>query len=144
MLEEKKHRYFKGHDKDGQRTVYEVFEEPQKGFSAMFHDNEKDTYLVTRYHLDKQAKEHYKTVEDAEQAGEVLSREITKEEFEVYSCIQAILDEIYMNQFTGGFPRMENVSASERRLAMIVRHMKLADKSFNDCFCDMLKAQGMY
>ena len=133
-------RYFKGKDKEGQRTIYEVYNEPQKSLLGLFHDDCKDSYTVVRYYLDKQAKEYFKDIKTARKQGEIFSREISKEEFDIYSTIQTILDETYMNQFTGGFPRKETLERCADDLRREVRRWNPDDMSFAEAMANSLSS----
>ena len=76
------------------------------------------------YYLEKSGTMSFATVEDCQKDHYIL-REISDAEFDLYSDIQRLLTEVYMNQFTGGFPNDKN--SMDRMLHLIstdVRNLK--------------------
>ena len=60
-------------------------------------------YIMECYYLEQSGTMSFATVEDCQKDHYIL-REISDAEFDLYSDIQRLLTEVYMNQFTGGFP----------------------------------------
>ena len=95
-------RYFKGHNKTtGTNMFFVVFDTPQKFFS--------EEHIVEAMELQQTGKKCYPTVEACE-AENSMEREIGEGEYQTYIHIQHILTEIFMHDYTGGFPRMEKVN----------------------------------
>ena len=114
-------RYFKGSEKEtGRHVFFRLYDEPQyKRFGL-----EPDTYIMEGYYLEKSGTMSFATVEDCQKDHYIL-REISDAEFDLYSDIQRLLTEVYMNQFTGGFPNDKN--SMDRMLHLIstdVRNLK--------------------
>lgn len=63
----------------------------------------------------------YASIEECESAGCCLSREIHEEEYKLYKAISMLTNEIYMNQYTGGFPRFGVVEKLLIKISRLVR-----------------------
>ncbi|MBR3645214.1 MAG: hypothetical protein IKN54_02250 [Lachnospiraceae bacterium] len=100
--------YYKGTSKnDARETVIRVYDEPQDGLSGEYIAEAVDICRGNRRDittLDDLGKRYY------------LSREITENEFNFFQTAGRLLTEIYMNQFTGGFPREKNVAVLMRNM----------------------------
>lgn len=115
-------RYFKGYSKkDGRQMIFKVFDEPQK---KLLTDEE---YMVEASAVEKTGLTHYKTLNQCELSNYVL-REITESEYESYVLIQHLLTEMFLHDFTGGFPRFATVKGITRTLT------KQIDTWLNDVF----------
>jgi hypothetical protein len=101
-------RYFKGSSKkNGKRMIFKVFDEP---VTSWF-----EAYVVEASALEQTGLKHYPTLSACEMDN-YMSREITETEYQCYVGIQHLLTEMYMHDFTGGFPRKENVQKIMERL----------------------------
>lgn len=95
-------KYFKGTSKkNGSAMIFIVYNTPQ---SSLF----DDSFMVVASKLEQTWITRYKTVEDALKEN-FISKEISENEYDCYRLIQLILTEMYLHDYTGGFPRKENV-----------------------------------
>lgn len=95
-------KYFKGTSKkDGIETIYVVYNQP-------YVDVFGETIQVEASKLHKTGITHYSSVDDALREN-FISHQISKNEFESYKMIQHLLTEMYLHDYSGGFPRKENV-----------------------------------
>ena len=101
-------RYFKGiHKCGGREVVCAVYDAPQEGLTGTY--IARITDVCRGNHKDIQT--------EAELAENVQAmREITKEEHDFFCATGHLITEIWMNQYTGGFPRESNVLSFERTL----------------------------
>lgn len=105
-------RYYKGHSKKKEKImIYKVYDEPQK---VLFGLN-ADSYMVEASALEQTGLTRYSTIEECLKDND-LSREITDTEFKCYVDIQHLLTEMYMHDFTGGFPRKDYIKNIMKRL----------------------------
>lgn len=141
-MQEEGVRYFKGHERiekeDGTRTsgrcaFFKITSEPQEQLFG-------DPWTVEASFLEKTGLTHYSTVEEAEKDF-YIQREISQQEYEIYESVQTILTEIFMNQFTGGFPRMENVRHNVRRLDRLTHKFNPTDMSIANALALMFANQ---
>lgn len=143
-------RYFKGHDKNYRRTCYKVYDEPQEDFFGLHkHADDNDCYSVELHYLDGgSGYSKWADIATMEAEGFTFGREITEQEFEIYSELTTIINEIYMNQFTGGFPGMNTVHSAMARLRRNIDHFDLKDMSVREAMAQVLvnqaKASGLY
>lgn len=97
-------RYFKGKEKStGRKMIYKLYDEPQK--IGIFKRAAED-YIIVASALEGRGLTRYATIEDCQKNHYIL-REISEQEYECYILIQFLLTEMYLNQFTGGFPRFD-------------------------------------
>ena len=102
-------RYYKGHSKiDGRQMIFEYYEEPQIGLFD-------ESYQVIASAIEKTGDKEYPSLLECEKENYV-QREITETEYESYRLIQKLLTEMFMNQFTGGFPRKKVIHSVMREL----------------------------
>lgn len=102
-------RYFKGHDKrNGRQMIFEVYDEPQNDF-------EDTVYQVVASAIEKTGRKDYVSIEDCETEN-FIEREISETEYYTYILIQKLLTEMFLNQYTGGFPCMSVVNKLIREL----------------------------
>lgn len=102
-------RYFKGHDKrNGRQMIFEVYDEPQ-------YEDEETVYQVVASAIEKTGRKDYVSVEDCETEN-FVEREISETEYYTYILIQKLLTEMFLNQYTGGFPCMPVVNKLIREL----------------------------
>ena len=96
-------RYYKGHSKrDKRQMIFKVYDEPQK---KLLRD---ETYLIEASAVEQTGIVYYISLEECE-LDHYVQREISESEYECYSLIQHLLTEMFMHDYTGGFPREENV-----------------------------------
>lgn len=103
-----RYEYFKGHrnleNGGSYRCIYR-FDSEYKPEETIFADGSIEVYT-----LEKAAIRHFQNNEELTSAGYYVAREISENEFYAYRSIAQLLDEIYLNQFTGGFPRENTVN----------------------------------
>ncbi len=116
-------KYYKGYSKDSasRRAVFAVYDEPKETLCD-------ETYTVEATNLDETGITRFSTVEECE-AKFYMSREIGEAEYSMYRKMQRIIEEMFQNQYTGGFPRPEVVLDSERQLSREIRNA-LTDMGF--------------
>ena len=103
-------RYFKGHSKkDSRMMIFEIYDEPQETF---FDD---ETVQAIASAIEKTGMTDYATIEECEQEN-YIEREISQAEYRSYRIIQRLLTEMFLNQYTGGFPRQSEVNRLMREL----------------------------
>ena len=102
-------KYYKGKSKNESTHIayFKIYDEMKH---ELFHD-----YMVEVNFVDHSGRMLYKNLDDCNNDF-TITKEISKEEFEFYERIQIIITEIYMNQFTGGFPREANVIENAHRI----------------------------
>jgi hypothetical protein len=100
-------RYFKGYDKEhpDHRVILRLYDEPQNLMKILF--NSED-YIIEVEYIDHSGITRYESVEDCEEHY-YIAREITEEEYDLYKDTQTIINEVFLNQFTYGFPNESNV-----------------------------------
>lgn len=107
-------RYYKGHSvKNGRQMFFKLYEKPQK---ELLDDEE---YIVEAAAIEETGLKHYKTFAECE-AENYVQREITEAEYDCYVLIQHLITEMFMHDFTGGFPRGREVLSIIRKLPRAV------------------------
>lgn len=102
-------QYIKGTAKgNGEHVVIRIYDEPHEG---MF-DGEYIAEVVTVSDGSRKTFETYELLTEKY----YLSREISENEFYFFVTLGKLATEIWLNQFTGGFPRETNCFALEKRL----------------------------
>ena len=92
-------RYFKGYNKTTDRHIFCIlYDKPQE--DKLFNS---EPYIAEYGYMDESGRHYANTFEELEKDF-YLSREIGKEEYNLYYNIQQLITEFYMNQITGGFP----------------------------------------
>lgn len=102
-------RYFKGYYKDSpsHNAIFMLYDKPQ---SKLFGE-----YIIEAEYIDHYGVVRFKSLEECEELYHI-SREISEEEFNLYKSVQVLVTEIFMNQFTGGFPREDNVKKATHEI----------------------------
>ena len=107
-------KYFKGRSKkSGAHMVFVLYDEPQEKFG-------NESFIIEASELQKSGRKCYPTTDECDEENYV-EREIGEGEYRSYKLIQQLLTEMYMNQYTGGFPRMENIHQIVRNLPAEIR-----------------------
>lgn len=112
-------RYFKGQEFNSpyRNVIVAVYPEPQE---IVF--GKKGSYLIELFFIGEPRLTRLESEEDLTKMCHI-SREIGKEEFELYRDLGRLANEFYMHGFTGGFPCKENVKKLGRE---IVKKIDLA------------------
>ena len=105
-------RYFKGYEKDNpsRKVIFVMFDEEK---TSLF--GKRDSYMIEARYLDSTAITRFTNVPECEERFIIL-REIQKEEYDVYISMLRIIEELFLNQFNGGFPSFKNVENISRTL----------------------------
>ena len=122
-------KYYKGHDNNGNRAVFEVYSEPKERSFGLVQGGGKMVQVVMT-NLDQCGKTNLPSIQYALENGYELLKVIPETEYEMYRQIAIIIEELYMNQFTGGFPRIENIEHSHRQLERLIRRYKKEMEAF--------------
>lgn len=102
-------RYYKGHSAiDGRQMIFKLYDKPIKDMLG-------EPYIVEASAIEKMGITKYKTLNDCDKEN-YLQREITESEYNCYSLIQHLLTELFLHDFTGGFPRTAFISQISREL----------------------------
>ncbi len=119
-------RYFKGVSKaePSHRAIIVVYDEPQKvGFF------DEKAYIAEASFLDCTAITKFTSLKECEEMF-YLSKPINNSEYITYKHIQMLIEELYLNQLSGGWPRGKNVANIAGRIPDI------AKKTVQDMFAD--------
>ena len=117
--------YFKGTSKvDNRHMIFAVYDEPHEHFK-------QEPYMVVASAMEMQGLKHYATIEDCEKENFIL-REIPESEYECYHIIQGLLTEMYLHDFTGGFPNVERVEVMSNYLSKQIKTWLQEIKSKED------------
>lgn len=101
-------RCMKGYSKaHGERVVCRIYDEPQKGFF--------DKYIAEVVYADDRSRRTYDDLEIMAADFDFI-HQISEAEFEFFVAIGKLSTEIWMAQFTGGFPRENNCRSYERNV----------------------------
>lgn len=110
--------FFKGYDKEHNvRHIFRMEDEPQ---DEPFGDGKYDVMAVN---LGTGAHKQMMT-EEAEKEF-FIQREITADEFKLHYAMARLSTEIFMNQYTGGFPRENDAIAYEKQISQNLRKVLL-------------------
>ena len=102
-------RYYKGHSAiDGREIIIKLYDEPQTNIFS-------DTYICEVSAIEKTGITHYQTLNDCDKDN-YRQREISEQEYICYEQIQRLLTEMFMHDFTGGFPRKETIKNISKKL----------------------------
>lgn len=110
-------RYFKGYrsDCDGKHHLRACFCELEMAIEDVL--GEGNYFSIIACTLEKGAYERYASTEEMEKDGWHIDREIGKDEYELYRTIGHLLDEIYLNQYIGGFPSTDRTLLCSKTLS---------------------------
>lgn len=111
-------KYYKGTIEGSEgmtRAFFAVADVPRKNLM------DEDVQVVAKT-FEGKGNRQYASIEECEKEGCCLSREISREEYELYFAITRLTNEIYMNQYTGGFPRN---GTAERILRQISKYARM-------------------
>lgn len=114
-------KYYKGTIEGSEgmtRAFFAVKDKPTKDLM------DRDVQVIAKT-FEGKGNIEYDSIEEAEDYGCCMSREISEDEWRLYGEITRITNELYMNQYTGGFPRPGTV---ERLLHEISRRARLVMK----------------
>ena len=101
--------YYKGHHiSSGKCIIVALYDKPQT-------DVEGDEYIAVASALEQSGITKYKTFDECEWEN-YIQREISESEYNSYVLIQTLLTEMFLHDFTGGFPRGRNVLSVMRKL----------------------------
>lgn len=110
--------YYKGYAKNGRRSITKVYDTLQPGFH--------DDYMVEVVDVSDGSRKFFRSTNDL--TDYKFTREITENEYNLYCSASRMLTEIWMNQFTGGFPRNKDVLSLEkdtrRNLSAVLNELK--------------------
>lgn len=98
--------YYKGQMPDGSRMVVQIYSTPH---DDVFEEG-KVNALQIRPFKDGSIIE-LGDISDIEKEKYYISREISEEEFRFYTSVMIVMTEIYMHDFTGGFPNKDRCVA---------------------------------
>lgn len=116
--------YYKGYEKESdKKIIIEVFEEPKDSFFG----NTKDVAEII--YLDEGSRWQYHSFEELNENCYV-QRQISVEEFKMLQNIAYLSNEIWMNQFTGGFPDKNRCGKLAKYIQLEIFDMLYAQDKF--------------
>lgn len=105
-------RYFKGTSiEDGRRAIFELYDEPKVDILSNFHHEEGakvKTNVIEASFVETTGIRRFESVDDCKKKFNI-QREIGEAEYTLYKNIQCVVEEMFLHDFSGGFPRNENV-----------------------------------